>query len=200
MGFLALQERRTRKVAPGTIRYQSIQRSAAPRELHKDRGECSVAKHSGLSPAGSMNVCFWTVASFMTPISSSRTGTVFCSLGIVHTVCPVNGPFVVIFLDRVPVRTMLRPELNSTDPSAERFPWCLQYRKCSTVEMVFASRFGPDEVCPRVIHSFRSRSDHRCDDFGKRRVMRHAADIIGQLAIPFGPQFSCLHLLVYRSS
>ena len=55
-------------------------------------------------------------------------------LGIIHTVGSANEPFVVRFLDEPgPVKILLRPELYSTDPSAERFSWCLQYRKSSGI-------------------------------------------------------------------
>lgn len=54
--------------------HQNIRRSAAARELHRDRGEPFHAKGFSLSPASKTNMCFWIVASFVGRIAGFRIG------------------------------------------------------------------------------------------------------------------------------
>lgn len=53
-------------------------------------------------------------------------------LGVIHTFGSFNEHLVVRFLaDPGPVKRMFRPEVHSTDPLAEGFPWCAKSEKSS---------------------------------------------------------------------
>ena len=119
----------------GNRRYQNMRRSAAARELHRNRGERFVAN----------GYQFVTRQQFERVFLNDRDklrGAYFWFrdrdllwwLGIIHKVGSADEPYIVRFLDDPgPIRIALRYELYSTDPSAGRFSWCLQYRKSSGV-------------------------------------------------------------------
>lgn len=61
------------------------------------------------------------------------------------------------------------------------------------MEMMVASRSRAAENSPRIMYSFCILGRQRNDDFLKRRTMRHATGVVGQLAISLESPFSCSH-------
>ena len=111
-----------------------MRRSAASRDIHRERGEGFVARGHLLVNRQQYERVFADGNKLRGAHFWFKSKDNLWWLGVIHTVDSAGKRFVVRFLDSPgPVKLMLHPELYSTDPSACRCSWCLQRHKSSRV-------------------------------------------------------------------
>ncbi len=118
----------------GNDRYRLMRRSAAAREIYRERGEWFVARGHLLVPRHQYERAFADSSKLRGAHVWFKSKDDLWWLGVIHSVGSTDKPYIVRFLDTPgPVKVMLRPEWYSIDPSARRFSWCLQRHKSGGV-------------------------------------------------------------------